>query len=196
MNMAQNTDILVVSGLPRSGTSLMMAMLERADIPIVTDGQRSADEDNPRGYYELEKVKQLKQDSTWIPEARGMAVKVVSSLLYDLPLTEQYRVLFMQRNLDEVLSSQEKMLERRGQPLPARDKMAAAFRVHLERLFEWIHQQPCFELLVVNYNELMKNAAAVVAEVAEFAGPAVDAEKMRSAIDPDLYRNRVPTDSA
>lgn len=188
--MALNSEIVVVSGLPRSGTSLMMAMLDRAGIPIVTDGQRTADEDNPRGYYELEQVKQLKKDSSWLKEARGSAVKIVSSLLYDLPATEKYRVLFMQRNLDEVLVSQEKMLERRGQPLPPREKMRSAFNVHLEKLFNWIHQQPCFELLVVDYNELMQDAVAVTPVIADFLGEAVAAETMQEAIDPELYRNR------
>src|SRR5687768_13992796 len=102
-------DIIIVSGLPRSGTSLMMQMLDRAGISAVTDKIRTADDDNPRGYFEFEPVKRTKQDASWLPAARGRAVKLVSSLLYDLPATERYRVLFMQRDINEVLDSQEKM---------------------------------------------------------------------------------------
>ncbi len=168
----------------------MMAMLDRCGIPILTDGLRTADTDNPRGYYEFERVKQTKQDSSWLPDARGRAVKVVSSLLYDLPAGERYRILFMQRNLDEVLASQEKMLQRRGQPVPPGEKMHASFSIHLKRLFEWIASQPHFELHVVDYNELMSDADTVISDIVRFLGQAADADKMREAIDPALYRNR------
>ncbi len=114
--MPLSEEIIIVSGLPRSGTSLMMQMLDRGGIPVVTDQVRVADDDNPRGYYEFEAVKRTKQDSSWLTGARGRAVKLVSSLLYDLPPTERYRVLFMQRELEEVLESQEKMLARLGRP--------------------------------------------------------------------------------
>src|SRR5438067_12425110 len=107
-----DSEIIIVSGLPRSGTSLMMQMLQRGGVEIVTDDVRTADVDNPRGYYELEKVKKIKQDASWLPQARGKAFKMVSQLLYDLPGGETYRIIFMQRNLDEVLLSQDKMLER------------------------------------------------------------------------------------
>src|SRR4029079_9082802 len=93
-------DMIIVSGLPRSGTSLMMQMLDRGGIPALTDEIRAADPDNPRGYYEFEHVKQTKKDPSWLPQARGKVVKMVSSLLYDLPSTETYRVVFMQRNID------------------------------------------------------------------------------------------------
>ncbi len=187
-----DTDILIVSGLPRSGTSLMMAMLDRGGIPVLTDELRTADTDNPRGYYELERVKQTKQDSSWLSEARGRAVKVISSLLYDLPPSENYRVLFMQRDLNEVLTSQEKMLQRRGQPLAPRDKMRSSFTIHLERLFEWIPHQPHIRLLPVNYNQLMSDAESIVSCIAQFIGQDVDADRMCSAVDPSLYRNRNP----
>src|SRR5262245_20267166 len=121
--MSLSNEIIVVSGLPRSGTSLMMQMLDRGGIPAVTDRLRAADEDNPRGYYEFEAVKRTKQDASWLPAARGRAVKLVSSLLYDLPNSEAYRVLFMQRDMDEVLESQEKMLARLGRPTVPRDQI-------------------------------------------------------------------------
>src|SRR5947209_18564630 len=109
-----NSEIVIVSGLPRSGTSLMMQMLEAGGLEVVTDGIRAADTDNPRGYYEFERVKKIKTDAAWLPGARGKAVKMVSQLLYDLPAGEAYRILFMDRDLDEVLASQEKMLARLG----------------------------------------------------------------------------------
>src|SRR5713101_4497721 len=107
-------EIIIVSGLPRSGTSLMMQMLENGGVEVMTDNTRTADTDNPRGYYEFEKVKKIKQDSSWLPLTRGKAFKMVSQLLYDLPPGERYRIIFMGRDLDEVLLSQEKMLERLG----------------------------------------------------------------------------------
>src|SRR5438477_21255 len=133
MGCLVNTDVVIVSGLPRSGTSLMMQVLEAGGIEVVTDNQRVADTDNPRGYRELERVKKIKEDASWLPEVRGKAVKMVSQLLYHLPPTERYFVLFMERDLDEVLASQEKMLARLGQPAAPRDDMRRAFTLHLAR---------------------------------------------------------------
>src|SRR6516165_1289807 len=108
------SEIVIVSGLPRSGTSLMMQMLDHGGVPVVTDHIRSADTDNPKGYYEFEQVKTIKRDTSWLPATRGKAFKMVSQLLYDLPPGETYRIIFMERDLDEVLLSQEKMLTRLG----------------------------------------------------------------------------------
>src|SRR6516225_5664390 len=91
--------IIIVSGLPRSGTSLMMQMLDNGGVPVVTDNIRTADTDNPRGYYEFERVKKIKQDASWLPATRGKAVKMVSQLLYDLPPSEKYRIIFLERDL-------------------------------------------------------------------------------------------------
>src|SRR5262245_15575927 len=118
-----SAEIIVVSGLPRSGTSLMMQMLDNGGIEVVTDNVRAADTDNPRGYYELEKVKRVKQDASWLPQARGKAFKMVSQLLYDLPASERYLVVFMERDFDEMLLSQEKMLQRLGRPAAPREVM-------------------------------------------------------------------------
>src|SRR5437660_12828449 len=116
-----DSEIIIVSGLPRSGTSLMMQMLENGGVPVVTDHIRTADTDNPRGYYEFEQVKKIKQDASWLPATRGKAVKMVSQLLYDLPTSERYKIIFMERDLDEVLASQEKMLERLGRKAAPRE---------------------------------------------------------------------------
>ncbi len=121
-----DNEIIVVSGLPRSGTSLMMQMLDKGGIPVVTDHVRTADADNPRGYYELERVKAIKRDASWLPELEGKAVKIISQLLYELPSNHKYRVIFMERDLDEVVPSQERMLVRAGQGRGARPGDQAA----------------------------------------------------------------------
>jgi hypothetical protein len=191
--MPLSSEIIVVSGLPRSGTSLMMQMLDRGGIPAVTDRLREADEDNPRGYYEFEAVKRTKQDASWLPGARGYAVKLVSSLLYDLPNTETYRVLFMQREMDEVLESQEKMLARLGRPSVPREQIRKSFGVHLERLFQWLPQQSHLRVLTVNYNRLLADPPAEIRPIIEFLDGRPDTDAMLAAIDPALYRNRAAT---
>src|SRR3954447_18868200 len=116
-------EITIVSGLPRSGTSLMMQMLDGGGVEVVTDHVRTADTDNPRGYYEYEQVKAIKRDTSWLPATRGKAFKMVSQLLYDLPPAETYRIIFMERDLDEVLRSQEKMLTRLGRTPAPREEI-------------------------------------------------------------------------
>jgi hypothetical protein len=185
-------EIIIVSGLPRSGTSLMMQMLDSGGVEVVTDNVRAADADNPRGYHEFEKVKRLKQDDSWLPLARGKALKMVSQLLYDLPPGEDYRILFMERNLEEVLRSQEKMLERLGRPVSPRDSMRAAFAVHLDRLHDWLRRQPNLTALRVSYNELLAQPRPQAERVSHFLGGRADVEGMVRAVDPTLYRNRKP----
>jgi hypothetical protein len=185
-----STDIVIVSGLPRSGTSLMMQMLASGGMEVVTDNLRTADTDNPRGYLELEKAKKVKQDASWLPETRGKTFKMVSQLLYDLPATERYRILFMERDLDEVLRSQEKMLERLGGTAGPREQMTRAFTLHLERLHAWLAQQRNMEVLCVRYNDLVGQPEEQASRVCEFLGGRLDAEKMVQAVDPSLYRNR------
>jgi hypothetical protein len=182
--------ITVVSGLPRSGTSLMMQMLDRGGLPALTDAIRAADADNPRGYYEFERVKKTKEDPSWLPEARGKVVKMVSALLYDLPAGEDYRVVFVQRDIDEVLESQEKMLRRPDRPVAPAEQMKAAFAVHLERLFQWLPEQRHLRVQFVNYNRLLANPALEAGKVADFLDGRPSLEAMLAAIDPGLYRNR------
>lgn len=185
--------ILIVSGLPRSGTSLMMQMLAAGGYEIVTDKIRVADTDNPHGYCEFERVKQLKQDSSWLPEIRGKVVKMISQLLYDLPPTEQYRVVFMERDLDEVLSSQEKMLIRLGKPTAPRDKIRAAFISHLAKFNDWLDRQPNFAVLRMPYADLMDDPVTGAQQVNEFLGGSGNVDAMITAVDPKLYRNRAAT---
>lgn len=185
------SEIIVVSGLPRSGTSLMMQMLAAGGIEIVTDGQRTADADNPLGYCEFEKVKQIRHDASWLPDLRGKAVKMVSQLLYDLPATESYRILFMERDLDEVLESQEKMLSRLQKPEGPRDQLRHAFERHLERLHDWLRQQPNMAMLPVSFNELLSAPRDQAERVRRFLGGSGEVELMLAAIEPRLYRNRL-----
>ncbi len=183
--------IIIVSGLPRSGTSLMMQMLVNGGVEVVTDGIRAADTDNPRGYFEFERVKKIKQDALWLAAMRGKAVKMVSQLLYDLPRIEAYRILFMERDLEEVLVSQEKMLERLGRPVAPRADMRRAFTLHLERLHEWLGRQPHMAVLRVPYYEVVERPEEYAGRVQEFLGVPLDIGKMVQAVDPSLYRNRI-----
>ena len=185
-----NNEIIIVSGLPRSGTSLMMQMLAAGGIEVLTDGERMADEDNPRGYLELERVKKIKQDASWLPTARGKAIKMISQLLFDLPATEAYRVLIVQRDLEEILESQEKMLTRLGRPAVTRDKLRAAFRSHLERLDDWLGKQSHIATLRVDYATLVAKSVDEATRINQFLGGRADAGAMAKAVDPSLYRNR------
>ncbi len=182
--------IVVVSGLPRSGTSLMMQMLDRGGFPVVTDHVRAADPDNPRGYYEFEPVKAVRRDRSWLPATRGRAVKMVSQLLPFLPLDETYRVLFMERDLEEVLASQEKMLSRLGQVPAPREQIRQAYLAHLARVDAWLGAQAQVTTLRVPYPDLVARPRVQAGRVADFLGGRLDVEAMVLAVDPSLYRNR------
>jgi hypothetical protein len=189
--LVQN-EIMIVSGLPRSGTSLMMQMLENGGITVVTDNIRTADTDNPRGYYEFERVKKIKDDVSWLSETRGKAFKMVSQLLYQLPASETYRVIFMERDLDEMIRSQEKMLERLGKPAAPAAEIKQHFTRHLEKLRAWLAQQPNFKLLFVKYSEVVEHPDEQAARICAFLPVAADVAAMARTVDPALYRNRKP----
>jgi hypothetical protein len=191
MTESERPFLTIVSGLPRSGTSLMMKMLEAGGLPVLVDGVRTADVDNPRGYYEFEPVKRLKEDTAWVAPACGKAVKMVYLLLLDLPPDVEYRVLFMRRNIDEVLASQAAMLRRLGKSAPLDDaRMAALFRDGLAKFDGWVKDRPNFHLLDVSYNALVTDAAPVAIEVDQFLGGGLDVDAMTRIVDPTLYRNR------
>lgn len=183
-------EIVIVSGLPRSGTSLMMQMLAFGGISPITDEIREADVDNPKGYYEFERVKKIKEDKAWLPDARGKAVKMISQLLYDLPASEHYRVIFMRRDLDEIIASQEKMLKRRNATVPDSSKIKQAFQLHLQKLFEWIPQQESISLMEVDYFRLISEPETAIQSIQQFLDTELDQNKMLTAVDPALYRNR------
>ena len=184
--------VTIVSGLPRSGTSLCMKMLEAGGLNVLADGVRGADEDNPNGYYEYEAVKKTRHDSAWIQDAHGKAVKMVYRLLYDLPVDYDYRVIFMRRDLQEVVISQEIMLQRQRRESGDGGSAAWAdlFRTETEKLSEWLDQQQNFRLLEVDYNELMRNPAPTLSLIRSFLDDRVDTDAMLRVIDPSLYRNR------
>jgi hypothetical protein len=185
--------VIVVSGLPRSGTSMLMKMLEAGGLQVVTDGLRTADEDNPKGYYEVERIKDLAQekDKRYLAETRGKVVKVISFLLKSLPANLNYRVIFIRRNLDEVLASQAKMLARRGE---ADDTSPERMRELLEsdvwRAGYLLRHAPQFDSIEVQYSELVAQPPEHARRIAEFLGGALDVEAMAAAVDPALYRNR------
>ncbi len=191
--MPAENEIVIVSGLPRSGTSLMCQMLDNGGVEVVTDSIRTPDTDNPRGYYELEKVKKIKVDASWLPEARGKAFKMVSQLLLDLPATEHYRVIFVKRDLDEIIDSQEKMLARLGRDAASRDQIRPAFVAHLERVFGWLENQSHIALLIVDYRDLIERPVEMAEAVNVFIGGRADFSRMAASVDPTLYRNRKPS---
>jgi hypothetical protein len=188
----QPPPVVVVSGLPRSGTSMMMKMLEAGGLPVVSDGIREADSDNPKGYYEFERVKQLdKGDSAWVEEARGKVVKVISALLEYLPQGYEYRLLFMNRRMDEVLTSQRKMLERRGEKSQISDeKLAELLGKHVLKTKSWLAAQPNFTMLDLDYNAMLADPSLFVPEINRFLGGKLDEQAMTAIVDPSLYRNR------
>jgi hypothetical protein len=184
--------IVVVSGLPRSGTSMAMKMLEAGGLSVVTDGLRTADEDNPKGYYEDERVKDLYQpgDKSWLREARGRVIKIISFLLKSLPADNNYKVLFMHRNLREIVASQNKMLARRGESNDTSDDGAVALLEEQVRDARFFLRRPQFEVLELNYRETLDGPRPLALRMAEFVGEALDVEKMTQVVDRQLYRNR------
>ena len=184
--------VTIVSGLPRSGTSMMMHMLEAGGMTVITDNQRTADVDNPQGYFEFEPAKTTKDDPSWLDGAEGKVVKMVYKLLYDLPDRFQYRVLVMRRAMQEVLASQRKMLERLGKPTDTvpDEKIGALLARQLREFDQWVRKQPNFTVLDVDYNQMVADPAPLIEKVNTFLGGGLDTVAMRSVVEPELYRNR------
>lgn len=187
-----NDVITIVSGLPRSGTSMMMRMLEAGGMVILTDSIRKADIDNPRGYYEFEKVKKIKEDASWLEDARGKVFKMVSMLLYDLPMEKTYKIIFMKRNINEMMKSQRKMIERQKPEQVNFDseKMSVIYEKHLNEVEPWVKAQENMDVIFVKYNDLIENAEENSLKVIRFLGRRLDLEKMVAVVDKNLYRNR------
>jgi hypothetical protein len=186
--------IVVVSGLPRSGTSMAMRMLEAGGVPIVTDRAREADEDNPHGYFEHDRVLELDKggDAGWLADARGKALKIVSALLPHLPERFNYRVIFMHRDLGEVLASQNKMLARRREAgwSASDEEMTRLYEQHLRRIASLLGRRACFETLDVRYRDVVADPSGQARRIADFLGGKLDAARMAEAVSPTLYRNR------
>jgi hypothetical protein len=185
--------ITIVSGLPRSGTSLMMQMLQAGGLPVLSDSERRADTDNPKGYLEWERIKQLPKDASLMAEAEGKVVKVISQLLLSIPDGHQYRVIFMQRPLPEVMKSQDEMLRRRGTYEPTSDTspIEQAFQRHLVDVNKWLASKPNVKVLRVHYHRVLREAKTVAGEVAQFVGAPLDIAAMAQQVDGTLYRNRM-----
>jgi hypothetical protein len=185
-------NITIVSGLPRSGTSMMMQMLMAGGMGIVTDAIRKADEDNPRGYLEWERVKKLKEDKSWLNECSGKAVKVISMLLFDLPSNPHYKIIFMQRATEEVLASQRIMLERQGEIKDgiSDEHMAEKFEKHLKQVEDWIAHQSNIEVLYVKYDEVIADPLRYSKVVNNFLGEDLNTKTMAEAVEETLYRQR------
>lgn len=181
--------LIIVSGLPRSGTSLMMQMLAAGGVEVVKDNHRIADANNPRGYLEDKRVRSLHLDTCWLGEAEGKALKVVSPLLHLLPEIHSYRILFMERPLAQVLQSQRTMLLRIGHPDDGLD-LGDKYQRHLDQLFPWIEQHPKMELLRIPYPELVMGTEGVLEEVSRFLAVPLDLVAMKECVRKELYRSR------
>jgi hypothetical protein len=185
--------ITVVSGLPRSGTSMMMQMLEAGGMPVLVDDLRPRDDDNPRGYYEYEPVKRLQRDNSWLDAAEGKAVKVVSPLLNCLPLELEYRVVLMVRDLDEVVLSQEQMLKRAGAPPgPDSSTMRRHFEGHLSRTRQWLSSQRRLRFIECRYADVLEQPAREVDRIAQFLEFDFDRPAMIQVVQPELRRQHSP----
>jgi len=184
--------VTVVTGLPRSGTSMLMQMLLAGGMPVLSDAVRAADVSNPRGYFEFEAVKGTRRDSRWVADAAGKAVKVVHLLVPDLPAGYSYRVLAIRRNIAEVLASQEALLHaqgRHGAELPPQ-RLGEILLAQLEEAVRWVEQQPHFSILHLNFHEVIAAPLAQARRMNEFLGGGLDERKMAAAVEPSLYRQR------
>ena len=175
-----NHFVTIVSGLPRSGTSLMMQMLAAGGARVLTDGHRTADQHNPRGYFELEAVKHTRRDLSWLAQAEGKAVKVVHLLLPHLPADREYRVIFMQRDLAEVIASQRVMLQQQGRPGAALPdaRLAEIFEKQLAEVSQWLAQNPNFRVLPVHHRDVIERPLAAAQQIATFLGGNLDPSRM------------------
>ena len=183
--------IYVVSGLPRSGTSMMMRMLAAGGLPLLQDGRREADSDNPRGYFELEAVKGSAVDASWVAAAPGKVVKVISYLLRSLPSHHQYRVVFMRRTLDQVVRSQRVMLERLAQPLPqADDEARRALAEHVVDVETFLDGAPHIRRLGIAYERVLAEPRLQAQRIAGFLQVGLDVDAMAAAVEPGLRRQR------
>jgi hypothetical protein len=190
---SQPKEVIIVSGLPRSGTSMMMRMLEAGGIDVLVDHIRKPNEDNPKGYYEFERVKKLPEgDIAWLNSARGRVVKIIAALLQHLPAMYTYKVLFMRRDIDEILASQKQMLVRRGQETDKVDdaEMAQLFEHHLVEVYAWMDQQSNLSYFDVNYNAVLADPQPIAEQIQQFLGWDLDIEAMVAMVDPQLYRQR------
>ena len=192
---AMDNYITVVSGLPRSGTSMMMRMLELGGIEVVTDQIREADTDNPLGYYEFEQVKKISENTEWLRGTEGKVFKMISMLLQHLPSDYRYKIVFMRRDIREILASQAKMMRRmqtKGTDL-GDEEMARLYERHLAATEKWLGCQPNIQVHYASYNDILHDAQETISRLVQFLGRPLRMADMLSAIDSSLYRNRAMT---
>jgi len=185
--------ITIVSGLPRSGTSMMMRMLQAGGMDLLTDNIRTPNEDNPMGYFEIEQVKKLKDGELgWLSEAKGKAVKVISALLEHLPDQYKYKVIFMRRDINEVLASQKQMMIRRNEPVNNMndDELGQVFMKHLVQVEQWLAEQRNFEVAYVDYKDVINNTKSNLIKLSQGLDISLDIEPMLEVPDQGLYRQR------
>jgi hypothetical protein len=186
--LAAGAYITIVSGIPRSGTSLMMQMLAAGGRELLIDDCRQPDENNPRGYLEFEPVKNFRQDASWLPQARGKVVKIISQFLFDLPATETYRLVLMQRDISEVLASQEAMMAGGDRRASAQGDLRSAFLAHLRKLDSWLAERENISTLRIGYAAIVAAPLELANQVNHFLGGDLNPFAMAEAIDPSLYR--------
>ena len=182
------SEVIIVTGLPRSGTSLMMQILNKSSLEILSDGIRQKDESNPEGYYELEAVKGIVKDNSFLVNAVGKVIKIVAPLPMFLDKTLHYRVIFMRRDIEEILRSQEKMLNK--DQSAEREKFAAIYNTHIQKTYQF------FELnnipyLDIYYKELLQNTEIELKKIIDFLKLESDWKELAKVVNPDLYRNKV-----
>ncbi len=172
---------------------MVMQMLAAGGVSILSDGRREADENNPRGYLEFEGVKNLRNDNSWVGDARGKAVKVITQLLPALPMKFHYRIVYVERDLDEVLASQRRMLARDGNAgaRMSDEQLRRTFSAQAKRICGWLAKQPNVEVLALDYRNVVADPRSTAAAIARFVGGECDVERMAAAVDPQLYRTRV-----
>ncbi|KAA3617743.1 MAG: sulfotransferase family protein [Calditrichaeota bacterium] len=186
-----NNKITIVSGLPRSGTSMMMKVLQKGGMTLVYDDLRVADNDNPNGYFEYAKVKNLKEDNSWLFDAQGQAIKILFNFLYFLPQKYKFKIIFMQRNMQEILASQNKMLLRSGKSIGQDNRQfEILFNSEIIKCKDWLKNQKNIDTINVSYNQIMETPFPICQSINNFLEKSLNLDGMVNAIDKSLYRNK------
>ena len=180
-------EIIVVTGLPRSGTSLMMQILAKSNLPILSDGKRESDINNPEGYYELEAVKGIVRDNSFLNEAKGKVVKIVAPLPTFMNKNLKYKVVFMRRDMDQILRSQEKMLEK--DQASEREKFRTIYEFHLKKTYQFFKDNS-IPFIDINYSKLIEQPEVELAILKDFCSLNCDVNDLIEVVKPELYRNK------
>jgi hypothetical protein len=187
LGLMPNPDtVYVVTGLPRSGTSMLMRMLNAGGMPVLRDESRSPDAHNPHGYFEYEAVRRIHEDASWLPAARGKAIKVVAPLLRHLPSHYRYAAIFMRRPLSEIIISQARMLGRKSDGDPGLQHLLAS---ELNQVLGWLGLQTNWRVLCLDYHAVLREPETAAGQISDFIGQ-LDPAAMARAVDPALYRSR------